>query len=68
MRRTIRTFDKDVRDDIHNHATTLAQANARGSRATQLVHQQGPPVTFNDAKLAEGDVFALSRVAGETIP
>ncbi len=66
MRGTIRTFDEEMRDDIHERVTTLAEAIARGSRAgCQVCVQKNYPVTVNDPALTEAMLPTLARVAGE---
>ena len=65
MRGTIRTFDEEMRDEIHERVTTLAEAVARGSRATCAVCiAKKYPVTINDPALTEAMVPTLVRVAG----
>jgi amidohydrolase len=66
MRGTIRAFDEDMRDDIHERVTTLAEAISRGSRAgcTVCINKEYP-VTVNDPALTEAMVPTLERVAGE---
>ncbi|MEQ1683337.1 MAG: amidohydrolase [Burkholderiaceae bacterium] len=66
MRGTIRSFDEDMRDDIHERVTTLAEAIARGSRATCTVCiRKNYPVTVNDPKLTDKMLPTLQRTAGE---
>ena len=65
MRGTIRTFDEEMRDEIHERVTTLAEAVARGSRASCAVCiDKKYPVTINDPALTEAMVPTLARVAG----
>ena len=65
MRGTIRTFDEEMRDDIHERVTYLAQAIARGSRAGCTVCiKKNYPVTVNDPALTEAMLPTLARVAG----
>ena len=65
MRGTIRTFDEDMRDEIHERVTTLAEAIARGSRAGCTVCiRKNYPVTVNDPKLTQAMLPTLDRVAG----
>ena len=65
MRGTIRSFDEGMRDDIHERMTTLADAVARGSRATcTCIIQKNYPVTVNDPQLTGAMLPTLSRVAG----
>jgi amidohydrolase len=70
---TIRSFDEGMRDDIHERVTTMAEAIARGSRATcSVCIEKNYPVTVNDPALTEAMVPSLQRVAGaakvEVIP
>jgi amidohydrolase len=66
MRGTIRTFDEDMRDEIHERVTTLAEAVSRGSRAGCTVCiEKNYPVTVNDPVLTEAMVPTLQRVAGD---
>ena len=65
MRGTIRTFDEEMRDEIHERVTTLAESVARGSRASCAVCiAKKYPVTINDPALTEAMMPTLSRVAG----
>jgi amidohydrolase len=65
MRGTIRSFDEDMRDEIHERVTTLAEAVARGSRAGCTVCiSKNYPVTINDPFLTQAMVPTLQRVAG----
>jgi amidohydrolase len=65
MRGTIRTFDEEMRDDIHERVTYLAEAIARGSRAGCTVCiKKNYPVTVNDPELTEAMRPTLARVAG----
>ena len=65
MRGTVRTFDEEMRDDIHERVTTLAEAIARGSRAgCKVCIQKNYPVTVNDPALTEAMLPTLQRVAG----
>ena len=65
MRGTIRAFDEEMRDDIHERVTTLAQAVSRGSRAGCTVCiDKNYPVTVNDPALTAAMVPTLARVAG----
>ncbi len=62
---TIRTFDEGMRDDIHERVTTLAEAVARGSRATcKVCVTKNYPVTINDPALTAAMLPTLQRVAG----
>ncbi len=65
MRGTIRAFDEDMRDEIHERVTTLAQAVSRGSRAGCTVCiDKNYPVTVNDPALTAAMLPTLQRVAG----
>jgi amidohydrolase len=65
MRGTIRSFDEDMRDEIHERVTTLAQAVARGSRAgCEVCIRKNYPVTVNDPALTAAMLPTLQRVAG----
>ena len=65
MRGTIRTFDEEMRDEIHERVTTLAESVARGSRASCAVCiAKKYPVTINDPALTEAMMPTLARVAG----
>ncbi len=66
MRGTIRAFDEEMRDDIHDRVTHLAESVAAGSRAGCTVCiQKNYPVTVNDPALTEAMVPTLQRVAGD---
>jgi amidohydrolase len=65
MRGTIRAFDEEMRDEIHERVTTLAEAVSRGSRAGCTVCiSKNYPVTINDPALTAAMVPTLARVAG----
>ena len=65
MRGTIRSFSEDMRDDIHERVTYLAEAISRGSRAGCTVCiRKNYPVTVNDPKLTGLMLPTLKRVAG----
>ena len=65
MRGTIRTFDEDVRDTLHERMTTMAEAIGRGARATCITCvQKNYPVTVNDPDLTAAMLPTLQRVAG----
>ena len=65
MRGTIRTFDEEMRDDVHERVTYLAEAIARSARAGCTVCiKKNYPVTVNDPELTEAMRPTLSRVAG----
>ena len=65
MHGTIRTFDEDMRDDVHERVTYLAEAISRGSRAGCTVCiRKNYPVTVNDPELTAAMAPTLARVAG----
>ena len=65
MRGTIRTFNEEMRDDIHERVTTLAEAVSRGSRAgCKVCIDKNYPVTVNDPELTAAMLPTLQRVAG----
>ena len=65
MTGTIRTFNEDMRDEIHERVTTLAEAVSRGSRAgCQVCITRSYPVTINDPVLTAMMVPTMQRVAG----
>jgi len=65
MRGTIRTFDEDMRDDIHERVTYLAEAISRGSRAGCTVCiRKNYPVTVNHPRLTQAMLPTLCRTAG----
>ena len=64
MTGTIRTFNEEMRDDIHERVTTLAEAVSRGSRAgCQVCITKSYPVTINDPVLTAMMVPTMQRVA-----
>ena len=65
---TIRTFDEEVREDIHRRIRQTAELIAASAGATAEVFiSEGYPVTENDPALTERMVPTLQRVA-ETAP
>jgi amidohydrolase len=63
---TIRTFDADVRSDIHRRVRHTAETIAASAGATaEVAIGLGYPVTVNDPDLTEMMVPTLERVAGE---
>ena len=65
MRGTIRTFNEEMRDEIHERVTTLAEAVSRGSRAgCKVCIDKNYPVTVNDPVLTATMLPTLQRVAG----
>ncbi len=66
MRGTIRSFNEDMRDDIHERMTTMAESIAKGSRAQCCVRiQKNYPVTINDPALTAAMRPTLQRVVGD---
>ncbi|MCE9658146.1 MAG: amidohydrolase [Burkholderiales bacterium] len=65
MRGTIRTFDEEMRDDVHERVTSISEGIARSARATCTVCiNKNYPVTVNDPALTEAMAPTLERVAG----
>jgi amidohydrolase len=65
MTGTIRTFDADMRRDIHQRIHTVATGIASANGATAKVTvEEGTAVTVNDPKLTERMLGTLKRVAG----
>jgi amidohydrolase len=65
MRGTIRSFDEEMRDDIHERVTHLSESIAKAARATcRVCITKNYPVTVNDPVLTEAMVPTLERVAG----
>jgi amidohydrolase len=62
---TIRTFDEQQRDEIHEHVTRLSEmiAAAGGAKATVHIHRWYD-VTVNDPELTQWSIPTLERVAG----
>jgi amidohydrolase len=62
---TIRTFDEEQRDEIHEHVKRISEmiAASGGAKATVHIHRWYD-VTVNDAALTEWAVPSLARVAG----
>jgi amidohydrolase len=66
MRGTIRTFNEEMRDDIHDKVTTLAESISRGSRAgCKVCIDKNYPVTVNHPELTAAMLPTLQRVAGD---
>jgi amidohydrolase len=66
MTGTIRTFDPDMRKDIHERVTKIATLVAQSAGAEADVEiDLGYPVTFNDPELTLQMAPVLQRVAGE---
>jgi amidohydrolase len=65
MEGTIRTFDADMRVDIHARIKRIAEAIAESMGATAVVEiDAGVPVTYNDPGLAEAMLPTLHKVYG----
>jgi amidohydrolase len=62
---TVRTFNEQVRKDIHRrlHDIVTKTAEAAGAKA-EIIYDIGYPVTTNDPALTERMVGTLRRVAG----
>ena len=64
---TIRTFDEEVREDIHRRIRqTAEQIAASAGAAAEVFISEGYPVTENDPALTERMVPTLQRVAGDS--
>ncbi|MEX2468180.1 MAG: amidohydrolase [Pseudohongiellaceae bacterium] len=62
---TIRTFDPDMRENIHERMRRTINGIARSAGASaELVIYPGVPVTFNDAELTEHMRPTLERLYG----
>ena len=62
---TIRTFDEEIRSDIHRRIEVTAEAIARSAGAeAQVEITEGYPVLINDPDLVSRMVPTLERVAG----
>ncbi|MBM3395565.1 MAG: amidohydrolase, partial [Betaproteobacteria bacterium] len=67
MSGTIRTFDEDMRAEVHARIKQIAEAIASANGALAEVKiEKAVPVTHNDAALTERVLPALKRVAGTT--
>ena len=65
---TIRTFDAEVRADIHRRVRQTAEQIAASAGATaDVTISEGYPVTVNDPTLTERMVPTLQRVSGDTL-
>ena len=64
---TIRAFDEQQRDELHEHVKRITEmiASAGGAKATVHIHRWYD-VTVNDAALTEWSVPTLQRMAGES--
>jgi amidohydrolase len=66
MAGTIRTFDQEMREYIHEAIGRTARAIAESAGATAEVEvQDGPPALINDAELVARMMPVLQRVSGE---
>ncbi|HEV8646340.1 MAG TPA: amidohydrolase [Burkholderiales bacterium] len=62
---TVRTFNEDMRADIHTRVRNTVEMIARSAGASAQVHfDNAYPVTVNDVPLTERMVPTLQRVAG----
>lgn len=67
MSGTIRTFDEDMRAEVHARIKQIAEAIASANGALAEVKiEKAVPVTHNDAALTERVLPTLKRVAGTT--
>ncbi len=67
LRGTIRTFDEEMRDDVHARVKDTAEHIARAARAgCEVCIAKNYPVTVNDAELTAAMLPTLERVAGKT--
>jgi len=65
LRGTIRTFDEEMRDDVHSRIKDTAEHISRAARAgCEVCITKNYPVTVNDAELTAAMVPTLERVAG----
>ncbi len=63
---TIRTYDADMRSDIHQKIRDIAANTAASMGAeAEVFIDEGVPVTYNDPDLAEAMAPTLERVYGE---
>jgi amidohydrolase len=66
LRGTIRTFDEEMRDDVHSRVKDTAESISRAARAgCEVCLTKNYPVTVNDAELTAAMVPTLERVAGD---
>jgi amidohydrolase len=64
---TIRTFDEEQRNEIHEHVTRISEMIAQSGGATAKVHiHRWYDVTVNHPGLTDWSIPTLARVAGET--
>ena len=65
LRGTIRTFDEEMRDDVHGRIKDTAEHISQAARAgCEVCITKNYPVTVNDAELTAAMVPTLERVAG----
>jgi amidohydrolase len=63
---TIRTFDEEQRNEIHEHVTRISELIAQSGGATAKVHiHRWYDVTVNHPGLTEWSIPTLSRIAGD---
>ena len=66
MSGTIRSFDEDMRQDIHARIKHIAEAIAEANHAhAEVKIDKAVPVTVNDPALTEKMLPTLKRIAGE---
>jgi amidohydrolase len=66
MTGTIRSFDEQMRQDIHARIRHIAQAIAEANQATAEVRvDKAVPVTVNDPALTERMIPTLKRIGGD---
>ena len=67
MEGTIRAFDNEIQNHIHERIRETATLIAASAAATaEVTIVRGNPVTYNDPKLTERMIPTLKRVAGDT--
>jgi amidohydrolase len=66
MTGTIRTFDEEMRSDVHARIKHIAESIAQANHATAEVKiEKAVPVTVNDPALTERMAPTLQRIAGK---
>jgi len=66
MTGTIRTFDPEMREEIHKRMKRTVESIAKSGGATgEIVIRPGTPVTFNDPTLTDSMRATLERVYGK---
>ena len=66
---TIRTFDKEMRDEIHERVRRTARSIAEAAGTTaEVTITPGNPITYNDPALTGRMAPSLSRVAATFLP